>query len=218
VAEACRLRDDSSTGASRYIQAQMRGGRRFSEAISEGDGISVIVDVADPESARRAEADGAEAIALRTDVAGVRDATELPILWLRGGPVAEAVDAGADACLVRVEGLEADDGRLEALQSAAREFGLACVVDVRSADELRLALDRIDPEVFFLSSREGDGNALECVLELLEDVPAGKLAVADLRVASRADVAQLERAGVDAVIVAPGNVAELVGAAPPDAV
>ena len=196
----------------------MRGGRRFSEAISEGDGISVIVDVADPEAARRAEADGAEAIALRTDVAGVRDATELPILWLRRGPVAEAVDAGADACLVRVEGLEADDGRLEALQSAAREFGLACVVDVRSADELLLALDRIDPEVFFLSSREGDRNALECVLELLEDVPAGKLAVADLRVASRDDVAQLERAGMDAVIVDPGNVAELVGAAPPDTV
>jgi indole-3-glycerol phosphate synthase len=192
--------------------------RRFSEAISEGDGISVIVDVSDAETARRAEADGAEAIAIRSEVAGVSEATELPILWLRRGPLAEAVDAGADACLVRVEGLEADDGRLEALQSEAQELGLACVVDVRSADELRLALDRIDPEVFFLSAREGDGDAVECVLELLEDVPAGKLAVAGLRVASREDVAQLERAGVDGVIVDPGNVAELVGAAPPDAV
>ena len=211
------MRDDSSTAAPRYIHARMRGGRRFSEAISEGDGISVIVDVADADGARRAEADGAEAIAVRTDVAGVRDATELPILWLRDGPLGAAVDAGADAYLVRVEGPEAA-GRLEALQSEARELGLTCVVDVRSADELRLALDRIDPEVFFLSSREGDRNALECVLELLEDVPAGKLAVADLRVASRDDVVQLERAGMDAVIVDPGNVAELVGAAPPDAV
>lgn len=196
----------------------MRSGRRFSEAISEGDGISVIVDVADADSARRAEADGAEALAIRGDVAGVRDATELPLLWLRGGSITEAAEAGADAFLVRVEGLEAYDGRLEALQSEARDLGLACVVDVRSDDELRLALDRIDPDVFFLAPPEGDGNALECVLELLEDVPAGKLAVAEVRVASRADVAHLERAGMDAVIVDPGNVAELVGAAPPDAV
>ncbi len=196
----------------------MRGGRRFSEAISEGDGISVIVDVSDAETARRAEADGAEAIAVRADVAGVREATELPILWLRRGPLTDAIHAGADACLVAVAGMEADDGRLEELHSEARGLGLACVVDVRTADELRLALDRIDPEVFFLSSRTGDGDALEWVLELLEDVPAGKLAVAELRVATRDDVAQLERAGMDAVIVDPGNVAELVGAAPPDAV
>ena len=196
----------------------MRGGRRFSEAISEGDGISVIVDVADLDAAHRAEADGAEAIAVRSDVPGLRAATELPILWLGSGPLATAVDVGADACLVRVEGLGSDDGRLEELEAEARDLGLACVVDVRSDTELRLALARIDHEVFFLSSREGAADALACVLELLEDVPAGKLAVAELRVASRDDVAQLERAGMDAVIVDPGNVAELVGTAPVDAV
>ena len=196
----------------------MRGARRFSQAIAEGDGISVVVDVRDAETARRAEADGAEAIAVRGHVGGVRDATELPILWLTQGSLDDATRAGADACVVSVQGFEDEDGRLERLHAQVRELGLDCVVDVRTADELALALERIDPEIFFLSSRAGDGDALECVLELLEDVPAGKLAIAEMRVASRDDVAELERAGMDAVIVDPGNVAELVGAPAPDEV
>ena len=53
------------------------------------------------------------------------------------------------------------------------------------------------------------------MLELLTDVPAGKLAIADLAGVVRAEVDELERAGVDAVVVAAGNVTELVGAAPP---
>jgi hypothetical protein len=54
------------------------------------------------------------------------------------------------------------------------------------------------------------------VLELLTDVPAGKLAIGDLAGVVRAEVDELERAGVDAVVVAAGNVTELVGAAPPE--
>jgi hypothetical protein len=50
----------------------------------------------------------------------------------------------------------------------------------------------------------------------LHDVPAGKLAIAELHDATAEDVAELERAGVDAVLVAPGDVAALVPAGPPD--
>ena len=53
------------------------------------------------------------------------------------------------------------------------------------------------------------------MLELLPDVPAGKLAIADVDVATRDEVVALERAGFDAVL-AVGEVGELVGAAPPD--
>jgi indole-3-glycerol phosphate synthase len=53
------------------------------------------------------------------------------------------------------------------------------------------------------------------VLELLPDVPAGKLAIADVRVATREDVLALERAGIDAVLVPPGHVGDLVGGLPP---
>jgi indole-3-glycerol phosphate synthase len=49
------------------------------------------------------------------------------------------------------------------------------------------------------------------VLELLPDVPAGKLAIADAAGASAEQVAELERAGFDAVIVAAGDLAGLAG-------
>ena len=189
--------------------------RRFSQAISEGDGISVLVEVYDVESARAAEAQRAEAIVIRTAVDGIRDATELPLLWRGAGPPDAAVRAGADACLLVVADHE-DGGELEALQAEAFELGLDCVVEVRNEDELELALERLDPEIFLLSRSEDDEeDALGRALELLPDVPAGKLAVADVPSSTRQQVDELERAGVDAVIVGARDVAELVGQAPP---
>ena len=95
-------------------------------------------------------------------------------------------------------------------------LGLECVVKVSHADELERALDELDPEIFLLSPRlEEDEDVLEALLALLHDVPAGKLAIAELHDASEHDVAELERA-VDAVLVAAGDVAALVPAEPPD--
>ena len=54
------------------------------------------------------------------------------------------------------------------------------------------------------------------MLDLLPDVPAGKLAIAELAASSADDVGALERAGFDGVIVEPRNVADLVGDAPPE--
>jgi hypothetical protein len=42
---------------------------------------------------------------------------------------------------------------------------------------------------------------LEHVLDLLSDLPAGKLVIADLRDATQPQIDELERAGVDAVLV-----------------
>jgi indole-3-glycerol phosphate synthase len=190
--------------------------RRFSQAIAEGDGISVLVEVHDGESARAAERDGAEALVVRSNGEAVRAATELPILWRSAGSIAEAAGAGADAFLVVVEELHEDDDRLERLHEEALSLGLDCVVEVRDEEELELALERLDPEIFLLSGRGDDGESpLARALELLPDVPAGKLAVADVPVSGREQVDELERAGVDAVIVGAGSVAELVGDAPP---
>jgi len=190
--------------------------RRFSQAISEGDGISVLVEVRDGESARAAERDGAEALVVRTNGPAVRAATELPILWRSSGSIADAAEAGADAFLVVVEELHEDGDRLERLHAEAFDLGLDCVVEVRDEEELELALERLDPEIFLLSGRGDDGESpLARALELLPDVPAGKLAVADVPVSGREQVDELERAGVDAVIVGAGSVAELVGDAPP---
>jgi indole-3-glycerol phosphate synthase len=108
------------------------------------------------------------------------------------------------------------DGDLERIFERAAGLGLDCVVAVRDEDELRLALDRVDPEIFLLSARRVDADALEHVLSLLQDVPAGKLAVAELDVRGRDEVAELERAGVDAVIVPAADVPQLVGSPAPE--
>jgi indole-3-glycerol phosphate synthase len=190
--------------------------RRFSQAISEGDGISVIVDVADGDAARAAESQGAEAVVVRGRLDDVRRATELPILWRSGGAPAEAARAGADACLVVVEDANEDEERLARQHREAIELGLDCVVEVRNEQELELALERLDPEIFLLSvGAEDDADALRRALELLPDVPAGKLAVAEVPVSTREQVIELERAGVDAVIVGARDVAGLVGDTPP---
>ena len=193
----------------------MRGTRRFSQAVSEGDGISVIADVSDADAARLAESDGAEAVVVRGELVGVREATELPILWCANGPLSDAVRAGADACLLVVERERGDADRLEALHGEALELGLDCVVEVRSEEELELALARLDPDIFLLAAG-GDGDAIERALELLPDVPAGKLAVAEVAATTRDRIAELERAGVDGVIVEAQDVADLVGAGPPE--
>jgi indole-3-glycerol phosphate synthase len=194
----------------------VRGDRRFSLAISEGDGISVIAEVGDPESARAAAALGAEAIVVRGEVGDLRAVTELPILWRASGSPTEAALAGADAWLVAVEDAGEDEGWLERLHAEAVELGLDFVIEVRSEEQLELALE-LDPEIFLLAARsEADTDALSQALELLPDVPAGKLAVADVGVSNRDQVDELERAGVDAVIVGTRNVAELVGDPPPE--
>jgi hypothetical protein len=194
--------------------APMTRQRRLSQAISEGDGISLIAPIDDLDSARAAEAGGAESLLVTADVEGVRDATGLPIIWQspEGAAVGEA-----DGCVIDAADLD-DDGELERRYAELGERGLECVVNVTEADELETALERLDPEIFLLSpgnDREGE-EALERVLDLLEDVPAGKLAIADLRVTTRDEVAELERAGVDAVIVGTRDIAGLVSAAPPE--
>jgi indole-3-glycerol phosphate synthase len=188
--------------------------RRFSHAISEGDGISVIVDVTDLDGARAADEQGAEALAVHAAVGELRSVTELPVLWRAPGPPSEAARAGADAWTIAVASAGEDDEWLARQHAEAQQLGLDCVVEVRNEDELQLALDRLDPEIFLLTAGD-DGDALAGALELLPDIPAGKLAVAAVTVSSREQVDELERAGVDAVIVGAQNVTELVSDVPP---
>jgi indole-3-glycerol phosphate synthase len=196
----------------------VRSERRFSQAISEGHGISVIAEVADAGTARSAAADGAGALVVRGEVEDLRGVTELPILWRAPGPPSAAALAGADAWLVAVEDADEDGDWLVRQHAEAVELGLDCVVEVRNEEELELALERLDPEILLLAAAGShDAGGHRHALELLPDVPAGKLAVADVPVSSREEVDELERAGVDAVIVGARHVAELVGDEPPHA-
>jgi len=177
---------------------------RFSQAISEGDGISVIpVLEGDVDAlAALAEAAGAEALALRVgDVERARTRTGLPIVARDGDPSTVSA-AGADAVVVEFEAVS-DEGRLERLYGLALELGLDCAVDVREEEELPEALDRVDPEIVLISERGlgEDEEDLERTLDLLADIPAGKLVVSEARIVSREQVLALERAGVDAILV-----------------
>ena len=191
----------------------VQGGRRFSQAISEGDGISLIVAVRAPEEARQAEEDGAEALLVAgadRQLAAIRAATSIPILFLWDGQGAEALE-GADACVV--EAGDRDREWLERVHGALGDrFELA--LRIHDEDHLESALENFDPELFVLAAPDED-DALGRVLDLLPDVPAGKLAIAELPMSGPAEVAELERAGVDAVIVGATNVSELVGGSSP---
>jgi len=192
------------------------GGRRFSQAVSEGDGISLIARVSAAGDAARVEEQGAEAVLVAaTDdgaLAQIREATNLPVLVAWPGGLGTAPPQ-ADACLLDV----GED--LDSLARLSSELGDACELAFRIDDEERLesALEELDPEIFVLAAPDAQGEeALEHVLDLLPDVPAGKLAIAEVRAASADDVGALERAGFDGVIVEPRSVADLVGDAPPD--
>jgi indole-3-glycerol phosphate synthase len=177
---------------------------RFSQAISEGDGISVIPALEGDVGALTeiAEAGGAEAVAVEADdVERVRARTGLPIIARYGDPRALSA-SGADACIVVFDAV-GGGGDLEEVYALARELGLDCAVDVGDEDELESALERVDPDIVLISERKLDRNEedLERTLDLLADVPAGKLVISEARVVAREQVVALERAGVDAVLV-----------------
>lgn len=194
----------------------MTAARRFSHAIAEGDGISVIAAVEDADAARAAEDQRAEALVVVRDPATVREATVLPILWRAEADLERAAEV-ADAVILALSGEEGEEIREQQRHHQALSLGLDCAVEVRSEEELERALDILDPEIFLLVPPPGDSSErLDAVLELLSEVPAGKLAIADLAVTTEDEVQELERAGVDAVIVHAADVSPLVGEAPPE--
>lgn len=153
--------------------------RAFSHAISHGEGISLIPLVDGADAARRAEAGGVGAVLALGPVDEIRAATSLPILGYA---------AGADAVVVDAEH-EGDVGE-----------GIEVVVRVEREEQLDEVLERLDPEVFVLAARDED-EPLEHVLELLSGIPVGKLAIVELDGVTREQIDELERAGVDAVLV-----------------
>ena len=120
------------------------------------------------------------------------------MLWVGGGDPADA-----DAYYMTFDD-RVDYGELEP------------AVGVVDEEEIPVALELHDPEIFVLGAAADVEEPLEHVLDLLPDVPAGKLAIADVDVTTRDEVLALERAGIDAVLVASRHVGELVGAGPPE--
>jgi hypothetical protein len=185
----------------------------LSQAIAEGDSISLLVEVRLPSDGAEAETRGADGLVVRSAARAPAEPAALPVLAFGLTPE-DAAEVGADAVVLVADD---DEGELHELTHRALELGLEPVIQVHDEDGLERVLEELDPEILLLSAlvTDDEQEPLDRLLELLPDVPAGKLAIADLTAASRADVEELERAGVDAVVVA-GDVDALAGDAVPE--
>jgi indole-3-glycerol phosphate synthase len=130
--------------------------------------------------------------------------TELPILRkdfiVDPYQLYESAAVGADAILLIVAALEPGD--LYELLREARDLDLDALVEVHDERELEVALD-VEADVLGLNNRDLTDFTvdIERTYELLSDVPAGKTVVAESGFSSREELDELERVGVDAVLI-----------------
>ena len=112
----------------------------------------------------------------------------------------EAAVYGADAVLLIVRAL--DDHELRALYEEAKALDLDCLVEVHNAEELEHALE-VDAEVIGINNRDLDEQRvdIQTTFELMPDVPAGKTVVAESGISGREELMELDRVGVDAVLI-----------------
>jgi indole-3-glycerol phosphate synthase len=157
---------------------------------------------------------GAAAISVLTDgphfggsMADLRAATSqvaVPVLRkdfiLDELQVVEARAAGAAAVLLIVRALAPE--RLRALVASARSAGLAPLVEVHTATELRRALDA-GAEIVGVNSRDLDTFRIDTASawELLATVPGEVVAIAESGMSGREDVARAAAAGADGVLI-----------------
>jgi indole-3-glycerol phosphate synthase len=112
----------------------------------------------------------------------------------------EARAAGADAILLIVAALS--DSELAALSAAAQELGLDVMVEVHDEAELERAAAH-GPEIVGVNNRDLRDFSVDVsrTERLLEMMPAGAIVVSESGISSPAQLAALERQGVDAVLV-----------------
>jgi indole-3-glycerol phosphate synthase len=124
----------------------------------------------------------------------------------------EAAVNGADAVLLIVRAL--DDEALRSLYEQARSLDLDCLVEVHDGAELERALEA-GAEVIGINNRDLDEQRVDIgtTFELMTDVPAGKTVVAESGISGRDELEELERVGVDAVLIG----GALMSAADPEA-
>ncbi len=124
----------------------------------------------------------------------------------------EAAVNGADAVLLIVRALA--DEELRSLYEQARALDLDCLVEVHDGEELERALEA-DAEAIGINNRDLDTGAVDLAttFDLMPDVPAGKTVVAESGISGPSELQELERVGVDAVLIG----SALMAAADPEA-
>jgi indole-3-glycerol phosphate synthase len=182
--------------------------RRSPSAGAIRDGLAV------EEVVRAYERGGASALSVLTegpsfggsldDLRAARAASALPILrkdfFVDPYQVHEALAAGADAILLIVAALH--PGELRALHRLATELGLTSLVEIHEERELEPALEA---GATLIGINNRDLTTLEVdparTFGLLEHIPGGVIVVAESGLRGRAQLDELEQAGVDAVLI-----------------
>ena len=138
------------------------------------------------------------------DLREARAATRLPILRkdfvIDEYQLFESAAVGADAILLIVAALEPRE--LQRLHAEALALDLDVLVEVHDAEELETALE-LDADLIGINNRDLTDFSVDVqrTFELLADVPAGKTVVSESGIATRDQLDELERVGVDAVLV-----------------
>ena len=199
---------------------------RFRDALS-GDGLAAIAEVkrrspsagdlrpdADPAALAAAfERAGAAAVSILvderfagspSDLAAARAVTGVPLLakgfFSEREQLEELRSLGADAVLLLLRDL--DDGRMRELLGAAEALGLDVLVEAHDAGELRRAVE-LDAAVIGINARDLSTFEIDrrTQLELVEAAPRDRVVVAESAIGARAQAAEAELAGADAVLV-----------------
>jgi indole-3-glycerol phosphate synthase len=202
--------------------------RPFSEALTR-PGVSVIAEhkrrspsagtiregasVADV--VRAFERGGAAALSILTegrnfggsldDLREARASSGLPILRkdfiVDPYQLYESAAAGADAILLIVAAL--GQKALARLHEEARALDLDVLVEVHDEPELACALEVVDADVIGINNRNLSDFSVDVqrTFELLADIPAGKTVVSESGFHAREQLDELERVGVDGVLV-----------------
>ena len=114
--------------------------------------------------------------------------------------VYEARAMGADAVLLIAACL--DDAQLRDFEAIAHNLGMAVLVEVHDAPELERAL-RLKTPLVGINNRNlrTFEVSLQTTLDLLPNIPQGRIVVAESGILSAADVALLRQSGVNALLV-----------------
>lgn len=215
-AEDLRARLGTRGGSRPFNEALVRPGlsliAEFKRRSPSGGAISREADVATTLAAY--ERGGAAAISILTDernfggsledLRAGRSACGLPILRkdfvVDPYQLLEAAVAGADAVLLIVAALS--DDALQALYDEAWALDLDCLVEIHDEAELERALE-LDFDVLGINNRDLRDLSvdLEVTAKLITDVPAGKTVVSESGYSARDQLDELERIGVDAVLI-----------------
>lgn len=221
--------------------------RGFGNVLSRPGGIKLIAEVkkASPSKgvirdnfdpvgiARIYEDSGAACISVLTEkkffqgsldhLGMIRKAVDLPLLRkdfiIDEYQIFEARTAGADAILLIAACL--DEPQIQDFLGSARDLGLDVLVESHKPKELDKALSA-GAILIGINNRDLTtfSVSLQTTFDMLKDIPDDRIVVSESGISNREDVARLEQAGVDAVLVGEalmredeigGKVKELLG-------